>query len=169
MNKYNIDLNAVLIKPLYIGLLINIFIPVIIVGVAYYIEESGGLAVSANENLDLLFWVLIGIAVIDGAAAIILKQKMFFRPFIASKETFEQDFGRAFFTNSLIGNAITAAIAIYGLVFYLLGGTFNQLIFFVFISFIAFQLIRPRIRFSKKVLAVQEKYVDEGHFLIAKN
>lgn len=169
MNKYNIDLNAVLIKPLYIGLMINILIPVIIVGVAYYIEESGGLAVPANENLDLLFWILIGVSLAEGAVAIVLKQKMFFRPFIASKETFEQDFHRAFFTNSIIGNAITSAIAIYGLVIYLLGGTFNQLIFFVFISFIAFQLIRPRIRFSEKVLAVQEKYVDEGRLLIPKN
>jgi len=169
MNERSIDLNAVLIKPLYVGLLINIFIPVVIVGVAYYIEESGGLAASANEYLGLIFWILIGVAVADGAVAIILKQKLFFNPCIITKGTFEEDFKRAFFTNSIICNFLTAAIAIYGLAVYLLGGTFNQLLFFVFISFIAFQLIRPRIKFAEKVLAAQEKYIEEGRFLIPKN
>ncbi len=165
MNKYDIDLNAVLIKPLYLGLLINIFIPVVIIGVAYYIEEGGGLtSTMAPENLELIFWILIAVAVIDGAVAIFLKQKLFFTPMIKSKESFTEDFKQGFFSKSIVCHSLTAAIAVYGLVVYILGGTFNQLLFLVFISFIAFQLVRPRIKFSEKVLAAQERFVEEGQF-----
>lgn len=168
MNKHNIDLNAVLIKPLYLGLLINIFIPVVIIGVAYSLEESGGVnSIQSAENLELLFWILIGVAVLDGAVAIFLKQKLFFAPIIKSKETFVEDFKQGFFVKSIVCIGLTASISVYGLIIYLLGGTFNQLLLFAFISFIAFQLIRPRLRFSEKVLAAQEKFTDEGRFFAA--
>ncbi len=166
MNKYNIDINAVLLKPLYLGLLINIFIPVVIIGVAYYIEEGGGLtSTMAPENIELIFWILIAVAVIDGAVAIFLKQKLFFAPMIKSKESFAGDLKQGFFSKSIVCYGLIAAIAVYGLVLYFLGGTFNQLLFLVFISFIAFQLIRPRIKFAEKVLAAQERFVEEGQFL----
>ncbi len=167
LNKYNIDLNAVLIKPLYLGLLINIFIPVAIIGVAYSLEESGGFgSIQTMENPELLFWVLTAVAVLDGAVAIFLKQKLFFAPMIKSKETFIEDFKSGFFIKSIVCIGLTASISIYGLIIYLLGGSFNQLLFFAFISFIAFQLIRPRLRFSEKVLEAQEKFVDEGRFFV---
>ncbi|MCP4706241.1 MAG: hypothetical protein GY865_16720, partial [candidate division Zixibacteria bacterium] len=71
MSKYDIDINAVLVKPIYIGLLINALIPVAIVAIAYYIEESGGLvSTMAPENLELIFYIFVGLAVIDGALAI---------------------------------------------------------------------------------------------------
>ena len=130
MNKYNIDLNAVLIKPLYIGLLINIFIPVVIIGIAYYIEEGGGLTSTIPpENLELIFWFFVAVSVVDGAIAIFLKQKLFSAPMIKSKESFSEDFKQGFFSKSIVCYCLIAAISVYGLVLYILGGTFNQLLF----------------------------------------
>jgi len=166
LSKYNIDINAVLIKPIYIGLLINAFIPVVIVGIAYFLEEGGGITQTiSNENLELIFYILVGLALVDGGLAIYWKQKLFFAPLIRSKETFEDDFTKGFFAKSIVCYAIIAAIAIYGLVIYLLGGTFNQLLFLVLISFIAFQFIRPRAKFTEKVLAAQEQLAEQGQFL----
>lgn len=166
MNKYNIDLSAVLLKPLYIGLLINVFVPVVIIGIAYYIEENGRLSSSMPpDTLELIFWFLTAVAVVDGAVVIFLKQKLFLAPMIKSKETFAEDLMQGFFAKSIVCYGLIAAIAIYGLVLYLLGGTFNQLMFLVFISFIAFQLIRPREKFAEKVLAAQEQLVEQGQFL----
>jgi len=169
LNKYNIDINAVLIKPIYIGLLINALIPVAIVGIAYYFEQSGGMISSLSpENLELIFYIFAGLAVIDGGLAIFLKQKLFFSPLIKSKESFVEDFMHGFFAKSIVCYAIIAAIAIYGLVIYILGGTFNQLLFLVLMSFIAFQIIRPRAKFAEKVLAAQEQFVEQGQFLSIK-
>ena len=166
MSKYNIDINAVLVKPIYIGLLINSLIPVAIVGIAYYLEQGGGITPSVPpETVELIFWIFIGLAAIDGGLAIFLKQKLFFVPWIKSKESFVEDFIRKFTSSSIICYALIAVIAIYGLVIYFIGGTFNQLLLLVLISFIAFQLIRPRAKFAEKVLAAQEQLVEQGQFL----
>ena len=157
--EYEIDLYAVLVKPLYLGMLINLFIPLAIVGIAYYIEQQGSFGTPLQaESFDILFWVLLAVALLDGVMAIFLKQKMFFAPMIKSRSSFEEDFKAGVFRASLICYGLTSAISIYGLVVYLAAGTFQQLLLFVFISFIAFQLIRPRIGFLKKVLAAQREH-----------
>ncbi len=165
MNKYNIDLSHVLVKPLYMGLLINIFIPVLILGIAYYLESERAVeARMSADDLNIFFWALAAVAIVDGGIAIILKQKRFFAPMIKSKETFADDFAAGAYRISILCYALTSSISLYGLVFYVLGGTLAHLFFFVFVSFIAFQLIRPRLGFLEKSLAAQEKHVEEGRF-----
>lgn len=165
MDKYDVDLAKVLVKPLYIGLLMNIFVPVVILAVAYYIDKGGGKeALIPAETLNIIFWVLAAVAVADGAVAIVLKQKLFYTPMIQTKETFEDDLTAGVFRSSLVCFAVTGAITICGLVVYILGGTFRDLLLFVFISFIAFQLVRPRFGFLKKVITAQEKHVEQGRF-----
>lgn len=167
MNKYNVDLNAVLVKPIYIGLAMNVFFPVAVLVAAYFADRPDlQSAPLQNENLSTLFWILAIVSVVDGAVAIFLKQKLFFMPLITSKENFAEDLAAGTFRSSIVCFAVTTAISVYGMVFYIVGGTFHQLIFFVFISFIAFQLIRPRHDFLKKVIAAQERLVDEGRFFI---
>lgn len=165
MNERQIDLHSLLIKPLYLGLAINIFIPVLFVAVAYFIDKSGDrTATVPPETLNILFWALAFVSLIDGIAAIYFKQKLFFAPMIQSKETFDSDLSARVTTASIVCYAMTTAIAVYGFVLYLLGGVFNHLLLFAFISFIAFQLIRPRYKFMEKVVTTQEKYVAEGRF-----
>ncbi len=166
MNKYNVDLNAVLLKPLYLGLLMNIFAPSLIVIIAYFIESRGGVKVVESGNAgDMILWILGVVALADGAVAIYLKQKQFYAPMIRSRETFVADFTSGVFSRSILIYAIAVAISFYGLVVYFLSGKFDYLLFFVILSFIAFQIIRPRPGFLQKVLDAQEKHVEEGHFL----
>jgi hypothetical protein len=165
LNDYNIDFNRLLIKPLYLGLVMNIFIPAVILLAAYYIDNSGGFAPMLDAGmLKIAFWVLIVIAIADGGIAIMLKQKLFMAPMIKSKDSFESDLAAKIFRASLICYVITTVIAFYGIICYILGSDFNHLLLFVFISFIAFQLIRPRIKFIEKVVATQKKYVEQGIF-----
>jgi hypothetical protein len=167
LNSYNVDLSRVLAKPLYLGLLINIFFPAIILGIAYYLGKGEPLEPKMpTEQLNIIFWALMAVAISDGAIAYFLKRKRFFVPMIRYKATFESDFSQGVFRASILGFAITAAIPIYGVVFYFLGGSFEHLFLFIIISFIVFQLIRPRFGFLEKVLAAQEKFVAEGRFLI---
>jgi hypothetical protein len=166
LSKYDVDLNRVLIKPVYWGLLMNIFMPVLFLGIAYYLDRSARENVlSLDRNLNIFFWALVAVSLGDGIMAITFKQKRFFTPMIRSKETFEDDLTRGVFRESIICYSLTTAISLYGLVFYLMGGAFSAMFLFVFISFIAFQLIRPRYGFLEKVVAAQEKLVDEGRFL----
>jgi hypothetical protein len=165
VNERQIDLHKLLVRPLYLGLLMNIFVPVLILAIAYYIDVSGGRSSTVpDETLNILFWALAIVSVIDGIAALFIKQKLFFLPMIQSKETFEDDLTTRVTTVSIICYSMTTAIAVYGFVLYLFSGKFDHLLLFVFISFIAFQLIRPRFKFMQKVVEAQEKYVAEGRF-----
>jgi hypothetical protein len=170
LSKYDVDINHILVKPVYFGLLMNIFVPVLILGIAYYLENSGGAQGTIQKSeLNIFFWALAAVSLGDGVIAIYFKHKNFMAPMIRSKETFEEDLAWGVFTRSIICYSMTTAIAVYGLVFYFFGGSFMHLFFFVFLSFIAFQLIRPRYGFIEKVLAAQEKHVEEGRFLTPKN
>ncbi|SYZ74329.1 membrane hypothetical protein [Candidatus Zixiibacteriota bacterium] len=169
MNKFNVDINHVLVKPIYMGLLMNIFVPVSLLAAAYFLDRSRATEpLNPAQDLNIFFWVLAVISILDGAAAIYFRQKRFFSPMIRSRETFEDDLVRGTFAASIICFAFTSAISVYGLVMYLLGGTFANFLFFVFLSFVAFQLVRPRHGFMEKVIAAQENLVERGQFLGAK-
>lgn len=164
MNKYNVDLNRALLKPLYLGLAINVFFPSIMVLIVYYIDSGAGTRAPISGTTDLLLWFLAVFAVLDGAAAIYLRHRLMYAPMISSKESFAEDFYRRVATNSIIAYALCAAIAIYGLAVYFIFGKFDYLLLFVILSFIAFQIVRPRAGFMNKVLAAQEEHVEQGRF-----
>jgi hypothetical protein len=165
LNERQIDLHKLLIRPLYLGLLMNIFVPVLILGIAYYIDVSGGRSSTVpDETLNIIFWALAIVSVLDGIAAVLIKQKLFFQPMIRSKETFEEDLTTRVTTASIICYSMTTSITLYGFVLYLFSGKFDHFLLFVFISFIAFQLIRPRYKFMERVVQAQEKHVTEGRF-----
>ena len=73
-----------------------------------------------------------------------------------------------FLKNCIICFAFTSAIAMYDLVLFLMVGPFETTVLFVLISMIAYQLVRPRVGFTEKVVAAQEKHVEEGRVAPAK-
>lgn len=159
------DINRLLIKPVYIGLFMNILMPIILLAIVYYVEKNGGRNVTYDTaTYNMFFWIFCVVAIGEGVVAFILKQKLFFSPMIKSKETFEDDLLRGFMTSSIICYSCTTAIAIYGLVLFLLGGTFETMVLFVLISMIAYQFIRPRYAFAEKVAEAQDRFVEEGRF-----
>ncbi|PKK81996.1 MAG: hypothetical protein CVT49_15945 [candidate division Zixibacteria bacterium HGW-Zixibacteria-1] len=164
-DESKIDINKLLIKPVYIGLFMNILVPAILLGIVYYIDKNGGQGRGlTSDTYNIMFWALCVVAISEGAMAFILRQKFFFSPMAVSKETLEDDLVRGFMNASIICYAFTSAIAIYGLILFFMGGTFETMVLFVLISMIAYQFIRPRYGFAKKVIEAQEKFVQEGHF-----
>ena len=163
MNKYNVDINAVLIRPLYMGMLINIFFPITLLIIAYFMSQSSGQDVmQMTSKWDVLAWVLLALALFDGIAAILIRQKQFMAPLIRSAATFEEDLKAAAFRISITCYAMTTAISIYGFVLFLISGDFRTMFMFILISFIAFQIVKPRRGFIEKVINVQERHLSEG-------
>lgn len=164
MNKYNVDINSVLVKPVLVGLIANVLLPAGMLLIAYYLNPPNLHADNAitNENISILFWIFIAVAIADGAVAIFLKHRLITMPLISRPENFAADLTDGVFRNAIICYGLTAAISLYGLVLYLIGGSFQQFLFFVIISFVAFQVIRARPGFINKVIEAQEKFVDQG-------
>jgi len=165
MHKDGIDLNDLMIKPLYAGLAMNGMVPVILLVIAYFIDPVAAKQSKAIPQANqLLFYILLGIGVVDGFIAIILRQKLFFSPMIYSRETFEEDLKNRTFVNSIICYSLILSITIYGFVFYLISGAFNPFLFFAILSVVAYQIVRPRHGFLQKVIDRQADLVERGKF-----
>ncbi len=163
MNKHDVDINAILIKPLYMGMLINIFFPMTLLIVAYFMSQSSGQDVmKITSKWDVIAWVFLAVAVVDGIVAILLRQKLFMVPLIRSEASFEDDLKAGAFRVSMTCYAMTTAISIYGFVLFLIGGDFRTMFLFILMSFIAFQLVKPRRGFIEKVIQAQERHLAEG-------
>ncbi|MEW5922781.1 MAG: hypothetical protein AB1746_02210 [Candidatus Zixiibacteriota bacterium] len=164
-NERKFDINRLLIKPVYIGLFLNIMLPIIFLAIVYYVDKNGGRNINYDaDTYNKFFWIFCVVAIAEGVTAFIVKQKLFFSPMIKSKETFEDDLLKGFMTASIICYAFTSGIGVYGLVLFLIGGTFETAVLFFLISMIAYQFIRPRYAFAEKVVAAQDKFAQEGRF-----
>jgi hypothetical protein len=164
-SESKVDLNRLLLKPVYIGLVMNILVPVILLAFVYYLDgQNFHKGVIISSKADPIFWALCGVALLEGIAAFIIRKKLFFSPMVRSKETFEEDLVLGFLTNSIICYAITTAISIYGVVLFFLGHPFETTVLFVLISMIAYQFIRPRFKFTGEVVEAQDRLVSQGRF-----
>lgn len=160
-SKY--DLNHMIIKPLYFGLGFNILLPMILIFICYYIDNQNGwsplVGIDMANNLFYIFGLL---AVLEAAAVLIWRQKMLSQPMIKSEESFEDDLTSELFSRIKPISIIIAAINLYGVAYYILTARFKETIFFVFFSFIIFQVVRPRLGFIKRLIDRQLEMVAKG-------
>jgi len=169
VEESKIDVNRLLIRPLYFGLLLNILVPIALLAIVYFLEKKAVMSGTLDpETYNVIFWILCVVAIADGVLTFVIKQKLFFAPMIKTEKTFEDDLIQGFLRNSIVCYAMVMAIAVYGFVLFILGGNFETMVLFVLISMIAYQFIRPRFGFAEKVIDAQKKYVGEGRFLTGK-
>ncbi len=169
MNKHNIEPASALVKPMYFGLAINVFLPASLILLAYYFEDHGFSGQLPDSQRNLFFIIFAIVAASDATLAFFLRGRFFEKPVARSVETFAADFTSAVMQVSLIVSAITASIAIVGLVFYLIGGGLEAMMLFCVVSVLAYQLTRPRIGYVEKALERQEKFAESHQWAPARD
>ncbi len=159
------DLSKIIIKPLYFGLGINIAIPVGLLLVCYFFNNAGAMHNKVGDFANTLFYLFWGAALIQAGYAVWQLRKSLREPMIRHQHTFEEDFVEELVNRSRPHFVLIAAISVWGYVYFLLTGRFNETVSFVVFSFIVFQVIRPRYGSVEKLLVHQQELVDEGKFL----
>lgn len=145
---------------------INVFFPMTLLVIAYFMSQSSGRDImEMTSQWNTIAWVLLAVAVVDGALAIFLRQKLFMAPLIRSEATFEEDLKAGATRASITCYAMTSAISIYGFVLFILSGDSRTMFLFILMSFIAFQIVKPRRGFIEKVIETQERHLAEGRLL----
>ncbi|UCG62293.1 MAG: hypothetical protein JSV52_03145 [Candidatus Zixiibacteriota bacterium] len=158
------DLNRIIIKPLYFGMAVNVLIPMGLLVVCYYFDRQQTLSNRIPEMAETLFWVLGGVSVAQAGVALWLRNKVMHQPMIRRKETFEDYLIDFMSSKSKSIFLIIAGIVLYGILYFYLTAQFEPLLFFVIFSFFAFQVVRPRFGFLRKVIARQKELVEQGSF-----
>ena len=159
------DLSAIIIKPLYFGLFINILIPMALLLICYYIETHDSPHNQLGLSATNYFYVFAVLAVVQAGAALWYRAKLMARPMIRSMVSAEADIKEQLLKRLRPIFMTVAAISLWGVAYYLLTGRFNEgLLFFVF-SFVVFQFIRPRYGSMQKLIDRQVAMAERGELL----
>ncbi len=159
------DINHIVIKPLYLGLVMNIIVPAALIYVCYYLDTNQNWISKIGSFSTPLFYIIVALSLIQSGIAFYLRNQLLKKPLIKSEATFSEDLIKALMKTSRPAFALILFIAVYGFFFYLLSAEFEAALLLVVFSFIAFQFIRPRLRFAKKLIETQEDFVAQGKFL----
>jgi hypothetical protein len=159
------DLASLVIKPLYFGLVANILVPMALLFVCYYLEMHNPPPDRLGFGANTLFIVFAVLAVSQAAYSLWYRSKQFAKPMVTHIDRLEIDVKRALVSRSRPVFIMVGAISLWGVVFYLLTGRFNDGVMFVVFSFIVFQFIRPRYGSVQKLLDHQCEMAKRGELL----
>jgi small-conductance mechanosensitive channel len=156
------DIVAMVAKPLYVGMLFNILLPMGLLLVCYYINTHYPLENRLGGSANSLFYAFVVLGLAQAGLSLWWRTKRLERPMVRREETFEED---------ILGNLVMAlrpvflqiaAISVYGYAYFFLTGRFVEAVVFVFGSFLVFQVVRPRQGSIRKLLEHQQELLEQG-------
>lgn len=159
MNRNKIEsIEKIYLRILHLGILMDIFAPIVVFFFTILLRERL-IHIKSVKELNLLFYVLLIIGLLE-IAAIFIFRKRFWEPFIQrkvghppladslaqNKSTPNPQFPieQNLFTFGIVIYTLCFSPMVYGLVYYLLGGTWEHFAIFVAITFLSFQLFKPK-------------------------
>lgn len=143
------------LKVMYLGMALSLGIPTLLLVLGYFLRTSSGLGDTVAEPNRMLFYALLVVACSELPAALIMK-KTLLKPLpdsqaqSASIPTTDYVFSRY-----LVLFSLAAACPVYGLVWYLMGGTMPEFVLFAVIGLIIFRLSRPSTEFFFSLFGVR--------------
>ena len=138
-------------KILQLGMVMDIFLPVVIFFSAIYLRDRF-VSIKSPMDLDMIFYVLLALSAAEAITIFILKTKSW-RPYIRRKfqENPQLTIEKGLFGFGTIIYVLCFSPTIYGLVYYILGGTWEHFALFVAITFLFFQLFKPKMEELEKL------------------
>ncbi|HVP36984.1 MAG TPA: hypothetical protein VMT04_08315 [Terriglobales bacterium] len=145
-----------------LGLLIDIFLPLAGFFLTVYLRDKL-IQVQPLKNLELFFYILLAVSLSEVGAIFILKkrfssnlvQKSTGQCFSLAKEnpnaSIQQFAERNLLSFAIIIFTFCFSPTIYGFIYYLFGGTWERFALFVAITFLFFQLFKPKMEELEKL------------------
>ena len=152
-----------IIKPLYLGVLLNIVLPGAFLFVCYYMNNNNSYtnALVDFNTANILFYVFAVLALVNSGLALFMRQKLYSTQLVKSKENFEEELTLVLLEKIRPIFILISVISIYGVGYYFLTTRFKEAALFVVFSFIVFQVVRPRIGFIQKLIDAQMKLLNK--------
>lgn len=144
----NLDLDRIHTKLLNLGLLLNVFVPAILFSLGLFLRSKGGGA-KPFEGLDILLWILLAVSAGEVLAIYLIKKRILFAQNNSRVEKENTSAERIFFTSGLILFSLSLSPAIYGFVYFLLGGMKERFVIFIGITLLCFLLFKPKLEEMK--------------------
>lgn len=160
---YNdLDMSRIIAKVLYLGMFINIIVPGALLAGCYLYDQNYPRYNSGGDFANSLFYIFAVLALIQAGYAIWWRGKKYHQPIARSHETVQEDLAIGLRKASQPIFILIAAISGWGYLYFAITGRFKECLMFVMISFIVFQVVRPRYGTMKKVIDRQLELLERG-------
>jgi hypothetical protein len=146
----NLDLDQIHTKLLNLGLLLDIFIPAVLFSLALFLR-SQGVGVEPVEGLNILLWVLLAVSAGEILTIYLMKKKFLFPRNVLMSEKENISMERIFFRSGLILFSLSLSPAIYGFIYFLLGGMKERFVIFIGITLLCFLVFKPKLEEMKSM------------------
>ncbi len=151
INHKPLDIEKIHTQMLYLGLVLNLAIPLGFLTVGLLLRKNG-VGTIPIANLKLFFWVLFFISISE-LVAIFIFRRIFFAKFSKRSMTAVSQISiqKSILTFSIGIFALSLAPSICGLVYFLLGGRLEEFLLFIAITFLGFRIFRPNLEEIKQL------------------
>lgn len=144
------DLDQVHTKLLYLGLFLDVLVPAVLLSLGLFLR-SKGIVVRSFTGLDVLLWFLLAVSGGEVLAIYLIKKRVLFAPNMPRAKEEDVSLEQRFLRSALILFSLSLSFAIYGFVYYLLGGTVERFVLFIAITLFCFLLFKPKLEEMKSV------------------
>jgi hypothetical protein len=146
----DLDLERLHTNFLYLGLVLDFFVPAVLLSLGLFLR-SQGVGARAIEGLDLLLWIFLTVSAGEILAIYLVKKKILFAQNMP--KTKEQGIfpKQILLRSALILFSLSLSPAIYGFVYFLLGGTLERFVLFIAITLFCFVLFKPKLEEMKSL------------------
>jgi hypothetical protein len=146
----NLDLDQIHTKLLNLGLLLDVAFPAVLFCVGLFLR-SQGVGEKPVEGLDVLLWVLLAVSAGEVLAIYLIKKKVLFARNILKVKKENISVEQIFLRSGLILFSLSLSPAIYGFIYFLLGGIKERFVIFIGITLLCFLLFKPKLEEMKSV------------------
>jgi hypothetical protein len=155
-NMKRLDPDSVHFRSLYLGIIMNVFVPAILVILGIFLR-SKGIGTSPIKSLNLMLIILLAVSASEVFFVIFFRKKFFLSGNDQKEKTsIKTGTEDEFIRYTLIIFSLCLSPTIYGLVYYLLGGTLQWFVIFACITLICFRFFKPGLEQVRKFIRLEE-------------
>ena len=138
-----VDIEKMHSRLLNLGLVMNVFVPVVLIFIGVFVRTRG-IDVDAVRDLGTFFWVLLAVAISEIPAIYIVKRTLLSRGKSFAGGGEDSTVAQRLLQVGIIIFSLSLAPTIYGLVYYLLGGSLERFVLFAAFTLFCFMVFKPK-------------------------
>lgn len=140
----NVDVDLLHTRLLYLGLVMNVFIPVILLFLGIFLR-SEGLSGHLPGGLNMLFWILMALSLGGIPILYLVRKKTLSARTVYHQSHPQADAQQLLFRWATVIFCLAFSPTIYGLVYFIMGGAVERFVLLAAITLFCFILFKPKL------------------------
>jgi len=136
------DIESIYFKVIYLGLFLNLFIPVAIVCLARFLR-SKGVGEHPVSSLNFLLVVLLAISAGEILTIYLFKKKLSKESAFLQGTVLAEEWQNSFFRFHIIIFFLALSPTLYGFIYFILGGKLAWFLIFGAVTLLCFRILKP--------------------------